>query len=318
MSNDLLILKERLDYLIRSAPYRYKVYQIPKRSGNGLRTIAQPAREVKKLQYWIMKKLFSFFPIHPCATAYVTGKNILNNSQVHSEKPYLLKLDFKDFFPSIKGNDFLEYSQKNKVLSAIPQDDLNRILRLLFWLPKRNNDFQLSIGAPSSPYLSNAIMYDFDNEVFSYCSDNKITYTRYADDITFSMCDMKLRGEVLNKIENILYSQKSPSLHLNKKKIVFGSKANRRIVTGLILANNGNISLGSERKRRIRAQIHHLLHGKLNDKEKSKLQGLLAFARDIEPEFVERMEKKYGDFQKNLLSHAKFGTKAGEFREQDT
>lgn len=293
MSADLLIPKERIDYLIRSAPYRYKVYQIPKRSGAGLRTIAQPAKEVKKLQYWIIKNIYPSLLVHPSATAYITGKNILNNSEVHSDKPYLLKTDFKDFFPSIKGNDFLQYSQNHKTLSFF-EADLQRLIRLLFWLPKRNNDFQLSIGAPSSPFLSNAIMYSFDNKIFEYCSVNNITYTRYADDIAFSMHDIKMRGEVLKKVESVLTSLSFPTLKLNKRKTVFGSKAHRRMVTGLILSNSGNVSLGRVRKRRIRAQIHHLIQGKLTDKEKSSLQGMLAFARDIEPDFVERMENKYG------------------------
>jgi RNA-directed DNA polymerase len=293
MSSDLLIPKDKLDYLIRSAPYRYKVYQIPKRSGGGLRTIAQPAKEVKKLQYWIIENIFPKFIVHPSATAYITGKNILNNSEVHSDKPYLLKTDFKDFFPSIKGNDFLQYSQNHETLS-FSEADSQRLMRLLFWLPKRNNDFQLSIGAPSSPFLSNAIMYNFDNEMFKYCSDNNITYTRYADDIALSMYNKEMRGEALEKIKSILSSQSFPKLQLNNKKTIFGSKANRRIVTGLILSNNGKVSLGRERKRRIRSQIHYLIQGQLTYEEKIKLHGILAFARDIEPEFFERMENKYG------------------------
>jgi len=293
MSAELLIPTERLDYLIRSAPYRYKVYQIPKRSGSGLRTIAQPAKEVKNLQYWVIKNIYPYLPVHPSATAYMAGKNILNNSEVHSDKPYLLKLDFKDFFPSIKGNDFLQYSQNNEKLS-LSEADLQRLIRLLFWLPKRNNDFQLSIGAPSSPFLSNAIMYNFDSEIFEYCSEKKVAYTRYADDMAFSMNDMKMRGEILKKVKRVLASHPFPKLKLNNKKTVFGSKAHRRMVTGLILSNNGTVSLGRERKRRIRAQIHHLMKGKLTDKQKSNLQGMLAFARDIEPDFVERMENKYG------------------------
>ena len=79
MSADLLLPKERLDYLIRSAPYRYKVYQVPKRSGTGLRTIAQPAKEVKKLQYWVINNIYPNLPIHPSASAYVSGKKILIN-----------------------------------------------------------------------------------------------------------------------------------------------------------------------------------------------------------------------------------------------
>ncbi|MDF1615819.1 hypothetical protein P0N66_12770, partial [Desulfurivibrio alkaliphilus] len=130
--------------------------------------------------------------------------------------------------------------------------------------------------------------------IFSYCSENNISYTRYADDLAFSMHDMKLRGEVLKKVENVLESLSFPILKLNERKTVFGSKAHRRLVTGLILTNSGEVSLGRDNKRRIRAQIHHLLQGKLSDKEKNHLRGMLAFARDVEPKFVERMETKYG------------------------
>ncbi len=305
MSADLLIPKERLDYLIRSAPYRYKVYPIPKRSGSGSRIIAQPAKEVKMLQYWIIENIYPSLPVHPSATAYMTGKNILRNSEVHSSQPYLLKIDFKDFFPSIKGNDFLQYSKNHEILS-LSEPDMQRLVRLLFWLPKRDNDFQLSIGAPSSPYLSNAIMYSFDNEIFKYCGEKNITYTRYADDITFSMHEMKLRGDVLQKVKSVIASQPFPILKLNDKKTVFASKAHRRMVTGLILSNNGTISIGRERKRCIRAQIHYLIQGKLNEIEKNNLRGILAFAHDIEPDFVKRMEKKYGQqIIKNLYKNTK-------------
>ena len=136
----------------------------------------------------------------------------------------MLKLDFKDFFPSIRGNDFFQYFQKNSSLS-LSEDDLHRLVKLLFWLPKRNNDFQLSIGAPSSPFLSNAIMYKFDEELFGYCSERQIIYTRYADDITFSMHEMKMRGEVLKKVKDMLISQDSPVLKLNTKKNKFWFKS---------------------------------------------------------------------------------------------
>jgi len=293
MSTDLLIPKTKLDYLIRSAPYRYKVYQIPKRSGTGFRTIAQPAKEVKKIQYWVINNIFPHFPVHQAAYAYIKGKNIFQNAKAHSSKPYLLKLDFKDFFPSIKGDDFLKYSQNNNSLS-LSETDLQRLVKILFRLPERNNDFQLSIGAPSSPFISNAIMFEFDSLIFSYCSENNISYTRYADDLAFSMHEIRMRGEVLKKVQNVLASQEFPILKLNDRKTIFGSKAHRRLVTGLILTNNGDVSLGRDRKRRIRAQIHHLLRGKLSDEEKNNLKGMLAFARDVEPKFVERMENKYG------------------------
>ena len=294
MSEDLLIPKDKLEYLIRSAPYRYKVYPIPKKSGRGHRTIAQPAREVKQIQYWVIDKIFPFLPVHETATAYVSGKNIFDNAKIHSDKPYLLKLDFQNFFPSIKGGDIINYLKTIKKLK-MTEDDLQRLARILCWLPKRVKDLQLSIGAPSSPYLSNAIMFDFDSKIIDYCLHNNISYTRYADDLTFSMHDMTLRSAVLDKVSAILDSQAFPNLKINNPKTIFGSKAHRRIVTGLILTNDGSVSLGRERKRRIRAKIHHMIQGKLSQYEMRRLQGLLSFARSVEPEFLARMEKKYGE-----------------------
>jgi len=293
MSKDFLLPNVMLDYLIRSAPYRYKVYQIPKRSGSGMRTIAQPAREVKELQYWVIKNIFPLMVVHPTATAYMTGKNIRDNCEAHANNSYLLKLDFKDFFPSIKGDDFSHYIGNNENIQ-MNEADVQKLIKILFWCPKGQAQLQLSIGAPSSPYLSNAIMYKFDSEVAQYCLPLSVNYTRYADDMTFSMQDKTNRGLILQRVLEMLNELPFPRLEINKKKTVFGSKAHRRMVTGLIISNEGEVSLGRERKRRISAQIHHFMSGKLSDGDQAKLRGMLAFARDIEPEFIRRIEKKYG------------------------
>src|SRR6266850_6670962 len=98
-----LLTQRELLRLIRSAPRRYKVYQIPKRAPGQFRTIAQPAREVKRLQYWVMQYLLDGFAVHPAATAYRRGQNIADNARQHVHSRFLLKLDFVDFFPSIKA-----------------------------------------------------------------------------------------------------------------------------------------------------------------------------------------------------------------------
>src|SRR5258708_32226067 len=92
-SNDLL-------RIIATAPARYKVFQIPKRRG-GMRTIAQPSRELKAIQRFILDKILSKLPVHPAAAAYVTGRNIAENAIAHVKSRVVLKLDFSDFFPSI-------------------------------------------------------------------------------------------------------------------------------------------------------------------------------------------------------------------------
>ncbi|MDA4629511.1 reverse transcriptase domain-containing protein, partial [Enterobacter hormaechei] len=50
----------------------------------------------------------------------------------------------------------------------------------------RKTKLILSVGAPSSPIISNFCMYEFDNRIHTACNKLEITYTRYADDLTFS------------------------------------------------------------------------------------------------------------------------------------
>ncbi|MBW8034933.1 MAG: RNA-directed DNA polymerase [Planctomycetes bacterium] len=293
MSKDLLVPKGGLVYLMRSAPHRYKVFPIPKHSGKGQRIIAQPAREVKRLQYWVIKNLFPRLEIHPAATAYIHGRNIRYNTEIHSQLPYILKLDLKDYFPSLKGDDFKRYASNHSGLS-LSDEEVDHLVRLLFWQRDKDSQLQLSIGAPSSPGLSNALMYSFDSEIFSFCNANGINYTRYADDMAFSMREKEKRGDALRKVTEILEVMESPKLHINDGKTVFGSKAHRRMLTGLILTNDGRVSLGREKKRRIRSQIYHFIKGDLSDTKRQYLQGMLSFSKDVEPEFIRRMEKKYG------------------------
>ncbi len=299
ISKDLLIPEDRLEYLILSAPYRYKVYSIPKKSKKGTRIIAQPAKEVKRLQYWVIENIFPKFTVHESASAYIKGKNILQNASVHKTKPYLLKLDFKEFFPSIKAKDFYSYTQTVENLD-IDENDIQRLVKILFWLPKPRdkNELQLSIGAPSSPRLSNILLNAFDTLVTEFCVSNSITYTRYADDLTFSMEQKDQRSIVHDKVNEILANLPSLRLELNQKKTVYGSKAHRRIVTGLIISNNGAPSLGRNKKRLIRSKIDYFFKQKLSHKEIQALCGLMAFAKSVDPEFFERMERRYGS---NLL-----------------
>jgi RNA-directed DNA polymerase len=91
----VLLPRDQLLQLAQSAPHRYKVFQIPKRTPGQFRTIAQPAREVKALQYWVMKNVLKRFDVHPGATAYCKELSIADNARPHASGRFLLKMDFK-------------------------------------------------------------------------------------------------------------------------------------------------------------------------------------------------------------------------------
>ena len=101
-------------------------------------------------------------------------------------------------------------------------------------------------------------MNRFDEEILAIAQNLNYAYTRYADDMTFSGENPGARSEILEHVRVTLLNLDSPSLILNDNKTVFVSKAHRRRVTGLILSNDNRVSLGRDRKRNIRAQVHRI------------------------------------------------------------
>jgi RNA-directed DNA polymerase len=277
--------------IARTGPLRYKIYEIRKRSG-GVRVIAQPSRELKQLQYFFLKEVLPSCAVHESAAAYVIGRSIRDNASQHSNSRVILKLDFERFFPSITvmaWRKFVEdkFPSWNKVDLAFSEHVLffgNRIPVPMF----------LSIGAPTSPMISNALMYEFDCELAKYCADRGLTYTRYADDITISTNEFLDQAETIRHVISVLAALKYPRVRLNATKTHLYSKRHNRTVTGLVLANDGSVSLGRQRKREISALIHRFGVGILPAVEVPRLRGLIAFAMDAEPSFVRRLRAKYG------------------------
>ncbi|WP_368926704.1 retron St85 family RNA-directed DNA polymerase [Proteus columbae] len=277
--------KEVMEFLA-NAPEKYKVYKIPKRS-TGYRTIAQPSKELKAYQRQISNVLS--LPIHDAAMAYREGISIKNNALKHANNSYLLNMDFENFFNSITPDVFWSVWEKGgHLLSDI---DKYFIERLLFW--SFNGSLVLSVGAPSSPLISNFCLFYFDSELNDYCIEKKITYTRYADDLTFSTNIKGALFEIPLIVKDILYKNFSDGLKINRSKTILSSKAHNRHVTGITLNNNGQISLGRAKKRYIKHKVHQYTLGLLGSEEINHLQGMIVFARYIEPSFFKSLKAKY-------------------------
>lgn len=292
LSRDLGLLEMDVARVIRTAPVRYKIYTIPKRSG-GIRVIAQPAREVKFLQRWVTKNVLEKLPIHEAATAYRKGANIRDNAAAHAQHSYILKADFKDFFPSIRPRDLSAHISAYSPAFVSPSN-INTLSLLLFRGSAGIDNLILSIGAPSSPALSNTVLYPFDSQCAALCAERGITYTRYADDLTFSTSEKSVLEPFLVDLKELIATVPYPRLTLNEKKTVFASKKGLRRVTGLVLNSEGDVSLGRDRKRNISAGVHKFIRQQLDTAQTNRLRGLLAFALDVEPAFVASLEAKYG------------------------
>lgn len=283
--------EEELALLILTAPTRYKEHWIEKRHGRGKRLISQPTAELKLVQRWLVASELSSLPVDAHATAYQNGLSIKNHVQPHVRSRFLLKLDFKDFFPSLTNSAL----NRRLALDACYSDlELFILTQLLFKKSRVEDAYRLSIGAPSSPFVSNYLLFEFDQRLSSYCKSNSLQYTRYADDIAISSNKAGVLDAAKSFIENLLGDLNYLGLILNDEKTVNVSKKHRRELVGLVISNQGKVSLGREEKRRLRAALHALSLGKLSTNEATKLRGQLAFSLSIDREFVVAICAKYG------------------------
>jgi RNA-directed DNA polymerase len=286
---------DNLKKLLSSSPStHYKVYKIPKRT-IGFRTIAQPTPEIKAIQRRIIEIISPEVQLHSVATAYIKGKSIKSNALKHVNSEFLLKIDLENFFNSITPEILIKALFKQGI--DVSTEDEEILKELLFWnrSNRLNGKVVLSVGAPSSPFISNLIMYEFDKKLESMCVKRKVMYTRYADDLTFSTCQKGELFSLLADIRKLLRNEFGNRLIVNESKTVFSSKKHNRHVTGITITNNNKLSIGRKRKRYISALIHKFKNKNLDDQDIQHLKGLLSYAVHIEEIFVCKMCEKYGD-----------------------
>jgi RNA-directed DNA polymerase len=279
---------DELDRFIATCPFRYKVYKIFKKNGVGTRTIAHPSRVLKAVQRTLLAELLNdLLVVHDCAKAYKKGTGIKENAAAHLKNRFLLKMDFSDFFPSITSSNFEAFLREKYDISD--PYELNVLKRVFFM--KDHSGHVLSIGSPGSPLISNSMLFDFDGMVDEASQAAGITYTRYSDDLSFSTNTPEILSGWPKKIENVLSGLSYPDLKINAEKTVHASKKHNRHVTGVTLSNEGKLSLGREKKRKIRAKVHQA--SKLNPRELMQLRGQLAFLAHIEPTTYRKLHAKY-------------------------
>lgn len=201
----------------------YSSFYIKRKSRLGRdRLITAPCDKLKEIQRIILEKILSPMVPHQASAAFYHGRSTSKNAHAHHLCSYLYKTDVSNFFTSIKV-DVIERMFKAR-FNHLSTSAILEIISLT------TEDGCLPQGAPTSPHLSNLVLYDFDDYLFRISSRLGATYTRYADDITISASE----AEVLDLLEPIVQQETSKlGLQLNPKKTYrFGPK-HRKIITGL-------------------------------------------------------------------------------------
>jgi RNA-directed DNA polymerase len=287
MANDLGLPVTFVHSIAMGASHEYKEYKVAKKTG-GVRTIHHPSRRLKALQRWLLLNLIESLPVHDSATAYRRKRSILDNANIHKGSRYLLRMDLAEFFPSIADADLRAYIREHPALfSDWTPIDIEVFCRLVCRYSK------LTIGAPTSPALSNVLCYEIDVQIHTLCTGSGVTYSRYADDLFFSAAKPNVLREIEDGVKKVISESKVPgSLKVNAAKTRHSSKKRARRVTGIVLGSDGCVHIGRGLKRRIRALIFGL--DSLDGPTKASLAGMIAYATGFDPQFKNSLISKYG------------------------
>jgi RNA-directed DNA polymerase len=117
MAADLGLTPVFIEAFARGASHAYKSYPIRKRNGD-TRTIHHPSKQLKSMQRWLLSYVIEKLPVHAAATAYRKQRSIFDNARVHARNKFLLRMDCRQFFPSITEADLMLYIRDRSGLFA--------------------------------------------------------------------------------------------------------------------------------------------------------------------------------------------------------
>ncbi|RID97818.1 retron St85 family RNA-directed DNA polymerase [Simplicispira hankyongi] len=281
---------------LKLAFIRYRKIRVPKRSG-GYRTIIQPAAELKLVQAWLNEKIFKHLPLSSVATAFRPGASITNNAAIHRNSLYSVRVDIKDFFPSIRSVDLIRIVRSNR--SALPPFVMETGFTNLVRQACFDREGRLPIGYPTSPSIANAVMHQTDkmliNEITSDVSIfGNTQLTRYADDFVFSTDKSGACHEFVRKLERLLSTLESPRLKLNTSKTKFMSRrGGSTLVTGLRINQEGLVRVHANYRDHVRLLLKHFAAGSLQSDDVIRLVGHLAFVEHADPRLFTRLSFRY-------------------------
>ena len=249
----------RLIWVLYRAPdeERYSHFEIPKRSG-GMRQIHAPHGLMRELQDKLHLDLGGLYRAHPSAHGFIDGRSVATNAADHTGRRWVLNIDLEDFFPTIN------FGRIRGLFLKSPFDMAPAAATVCAQIVTHRNG--LPQGAPTSPLLSNFIASSLDRRLLRLARQHKLTYSRYADDITFSTDlpafppSFAIREEIEGggfKVaagDALEQAIRACGFSINPKKVRIQGHGVHQSVTGLCV--NTRLNVERERIRRIRAMLH--------------------------------------------------------------
>ena len=230
------------EHALRTHEPRYREAAIPKPSG-GVRTLLIPDPATMDLQRTLLRRVLGKLRADPAACGFEKGLSVVDHAAPHVGRAVVATCDVRDFFPSLSAGRVDAYFRRvgwDADAAAL----LTRLTTHAGGLPQ---------GAPTSPRLSNLLMHKVDYALGRYAEKLGGAYTRYADDLAFSLPDDD-RWAVNDFLRAARRALRANGLELHPHKTRVLRRHQRQIVCGLVV--NDRLNLPRETRRKLRAALH--------------------------------------------------------------
>lgn len=271
----------------------YHRYGIAKKTG-GVRFISAPKPALKKAQEWVFRNILCQLVAEPPAHGFIPMRSIVTNATPHVGQAVVINLDMKEFFPSItfrrvKGLfESMGYSEHVATVLALLCTEPPRLATELggklyhVALGER----VLPQGACTSPAITNLLCRKLDRRLAGLAKRHQFSYTRYADDLTFSGNNIAAVGRLLRSVRSIVLAEGFTE-HPKKTRVM--RRSNHQEVTGVTV--NVRPTIARKDIRLLRAILHNaVIHG-LDSQNRDghphfahHLKGRIAFVCMVDPE----------------------------------
>jgi RNA-directed DNA polymerase len=267
----------------------YIRFKMPKKTG-GERIISAPMPHLKQAQYWILKNILNKIELHEAAHGFRPQRSIITNAAPHVGAHVVINFDLKDFFPSIsykrvKGLfQSFGYSEASATIFALictaAEYETVELDGKIYYLAL--DERHLPQGSPASPAITNLLCRRLDRRLQGMAEKMAFTYTRYADDLTFSASGNSDRYicNILKRTESIV-THEGFTINQSKTKILRNSR--QQEVTGVVV--NQKLNIDRKTLKRFRATLHQIekdgLEGKSWGHSKNLISAITGFANFV-------------------------------------
>ena len=265
----------------------YQQLRVPKKRSKKVRIVYEANESLKNIHKNILASISEKIIFPEYVQGFVSKRSIVTNASLHLSKKYVLNLDIKDFFESIKIDKIIDIFSRELECNDTTSNIFAKLCTFNGCLVQ---------GANTSPILANLVCKELDQDLYEIAQSYNCSYSRYADDITFS-------GDICPRKKVIEPCIKRYGFNLNPDKWKLQRRGTRQYVTGLTVFDDNKPRISKQVKRKLRQVIYYMQkYGLSNHFEKVIIEdedvqseffdvdGLIAFMYSVEPEYAYKFD----------------------------